>query len=236
MEKHIQLPITRETARTIKSGESCLLSGVIYTARDAAHKRLCELLEAGKPLPFDVKDATIYYVGPTPNKPGHVIGSAGPTTSYRMDAYSPAMIEAGETGMIGKGKRGPAVVDAMKRFGAVYFAAIGGAALTTLVESALAAGSFSVDAVAGATYTSAGFNEALKDVENQAKGIEVVASTETTLTDGTYTATVPSLIDLEGLVNVGEMTLEAAAQPGEGKPREGHSHEGHHHGGHHHHE
>ncbi len=127
MEKHVQLPITRETARTIRSGESCLLSGVIYTARDAAHKRLCELLKEGKPLPFDVKDATIYYVGPTPNKPGHVIGSAGPTTSYRMDAYSPAMIEAGETGMIGKGKRGPAVVDAMKRFGAVYFAAIGGA-------------------------------------------------------------------------------------------------------------
>ena len=127
MEKHVQLPITRETARTIRSGESCLLSGVIYTARDAAHKRLCELLKEGKPLPFDVKDATIYYVGPTPSKPGHVIGSAGPTTSYRMDAYSPAMIEAGETGMIGKGKRGPAVVDAMKRFGAVYFAAIGGA-------------------------------------------------------------------------------------------------------------
>jgi fumarate hydratase subunit beta len=127
MERKIQLPITREIARTIRSGESCLLSGVIYTARDAAHKRLCELLKEGKPLPFDVKDATIYYVGPTPNKPGHVIGSAGPTTSYRMDAYSPAMIEAGETGMIGKGKRGPAVVDAMKRFGAVYFAAIGGA-------------------------------------------------------------------------------------------------------------
>ena len=98
MERHIQLPITRETARTIKSGESCLLSGVIYTARDAAHKRLCELLEAGKPLPFDVKDATIYYVGPTPAKPGQVIGSAGPTTSYRMDAYSPMMIAAGETG------------------------------------------------------------------------------------------------------------------------------------------
>ena len=127
MEKHIQLPITRETARTIHSGESCLLSGIIYTARDAAHKRLCELLEAGKPLPFDVKDATIYYVGPTPAKPGQVIGSAGPTTSYRMDAYSPAMIEAGETGMIGKGKRSPAVIEAMKRHGAVYFAAIGGA-------------------------------------------------------------------------------------------------------------
>lgn len=127
MERKIQLPITRETARTIKSGESCLLSGVIYTARDAAHKRLCELLKDGKPLPFDVKDATIYYVGPTPAKPGQVIGSAGPTTSYRMDAYSPAMIAAGETGMIGKGKRSAEVVAAMKEHGAVYFAAIGGA-------------------------------------------------------------------------------------------------------------
>ncbi len=127
MERKIQLPITRETARTIKSGESCLLSGVIYTARDAAHKRLCELLKDGKPLPFDVRDATIYYVGPTPAKPGQVIGSAGPTTSYRMDAYSPAMIAAGETGMIGKGKRSAEVVVAMKEHGAVYFAAIGGA-------------------------------------------------------------------------------------------------------------
>lgn len=127
MERKIQLPITREIARTIQSGESCLLSGVIYTARDAAHKRLCELLKDGKPLPFDVKDATIYYVGPTPAKPGQVIGSAGPTTSYRMDAYSPAMIAAGETGMIGKGKRNAEVVAAMKEHGAVYFAAIGGA-------------------------------------------------------------------------------------------------------------
>ena len=127
MERKIQLPITRETARTIKSGESCLLSGVIYTARDAAHKRLCELLKEGKPLPFDEKDATIYYVGPTPAKPGQVIGSAGPTTSYRMDAYSPAMIAAGETGMIGKGKRNAEVVAAMKQYGAVYFAALGGA-------------------------------------------------------------------------------------------------------------
>lgn len=127
MEKLIQLPITRETARTIKSGDACLLTGVIYTARDAAHKRLCALLDEGKPLPFDVKDATIYYVGPTPAKPGQVIGSAGPTTSYRMDAYSPKMIAAGETGMIGKGKRNAEVVEAMKRHGAVYFAAIGGA-------------------------------------------------------------------------------------------------------------
>ena len=127
MEKKIQLPITRESARQIKSGDACLLSGTIYTARDAAHKRLCELLAQGKPLPFDVKDATIYYVGPTPAKPGQVIGSAGPTTSYRMDAYSPKMIAAGETGMIGKGKRNAEVVEAMKRHGAVYFAAIGGA-------------------------------------------------------------------------------------------------------------
>ena len=105
MERHITLPLTREEARTIKSGEQLLLSGVIYTARDAAHKRLCELVEKGEPLPFDVKNATIYYVGPTPAKPGQVIGSAGPTTSYRMDAYSPTLIREGETGMIGKGNR-----------------------------------------------------------------------------------------------------------------------------------
>ena len=127
MEKRIQLPITRETARTIKAGEACLLSGVIYTARDAAHKRLVELVDKGEPLPFDIKDATIYYVGPTPAKPCKVIGSAGPTTSYRMDAYSPTLIREGETGMIGKGKRSDEVVAAMKEYGAVYFAAIGGA-------------------------------------------------------------------------------------------------------------
>lgn len=127
MEKRITLPLTREMARTIKSGDACLLSGVIYTARDAAHKRLVELVESGKPLPFDIKDATIYYVGPTPAKPGQVIGSAGPTTSYRMDAYSPILIREGETGMIGKGKRGSEVISAMKEYGAVYFAAIGGA-------------------------------------------------------------------------------------------------------------
>lgn len=138
MERKIKLPITRETARTIKSGESCLLSGVIYTARDAAHKRLVELLEKGEKLPFDIENATIYYVGPTPAKPGTVIGSAGPTTSYRMDAYSPALIAAGETGMIGKGKRGNEVVEAMKKHGAVYFAAIGGAGalLSSCIKSA----------------------------------------------------------------------------------------------------
>ncbi|MBR6554818.1 MAG: Fe-S-containing hydro-lyase [Clostridia bacterium] len=119
-------PFDRETARTLKSGDSVLLSGVIYTARDAAHKRLCELVAAGKELPLDMQGATIYYVGPTPAKEGQPIGSAGPTTSYRMDAYSPTLIAQGETGMIGKGKRGPEVVAAMKEHGAVYFGAIGG--------------------------------------------------------------------------------------------------------------
>ena len=122
----LNTPLTRETARELKAGDSCLISGVIYTARDAAHKRLCELVAAGKELPFDVKDSIIYFVGPTPAKPGQAIGSAGPTTSYRMDAYSPVLIEQGLTGMIGKGKRGTEVVEAMKSHGAVYFGAIGG--------------------------------------------------------------------------------------------------------------
>ena len=122
----IKAPFSREEARKLKSGDSCLLSGVIYTARDAAHKRLCELLEQGKELPFDIKDSVIYFVGPTPAKPGEVIGSAGPTTSYRMDAYSPMLIAQGQTGMIGKGKRSDEVVAAMKEYGAVYFGAIGG--------------------------------------------------------------------------------------------------------------
>ena len=122
----ITTPLTREKVKTLKAGDSCLISGVIYTARDAAHKRLCELVAEGKPLPMDVKDSIIYFVGPTPAKPGQAIGSAGPTTSYRMDAYSPILIEQGQTGMIGKGKRGPEVIDAMKEHGAVYFGAIGG--------------------------------------------------------------------------------------------------------------
>ena len=122
----ITTPLTREKVATLKAGDSCLISGVIYTARDAAHKRLCELVDAGKEMPLDVTDAIIYFVGPTPAKPGQAIGSAGPTTSYRMDAYSPTLIREGLTGMIGKGKRGPEVVDAMKTHGAVYFGAIGG--------------------------------------------------------------------------------------------------------------
>ena len=122
----INTPLTQEAARTLRAGDSCLISGVIYTARDAAHKRLCELVAAGKELPLDIKDSIIYFVGPTPAKPGQAIGSAGPTTSYRMDAYSPTLISLGLTGMIGKGKRGPEVVNAMKEHGAVYFGAIGG--------------------------------------------------------------------------------------------------------------
>lgn len=122
----IKSPLSREDARSLRVGDSCLISGVIYAARDAAHKRLCELIEQGKELPVDLKDSVIYFVGPTPEKPDQVIGSAGPTTSYRMDAYSPYLIEKGLTGMIGKGKRGPEVIAAMKQHGAVYFGAIGG--------------------------------------------------------------------------------------------------------------
>jgi len=122
----ITAPLSREKARQLKAGDSCLISGVIYTARDAAHKRLCELAAQGKPFPMEMQDAVIYFVGPTPAKEGQAIGSAGPTTSYRMDAYSPTLIAHGQTGMIGKGKRGPEVIAAMKEHGAVYFGAIGG--------------------------------------------------------------------------------------------------------------
>ena len=122
----IKTPLTREDLKKLKAGDSCLITGTIYTARDAAHKRLCDLIAQGKELPLDIKDSIIYYVGPTPEKPGQAIGSAGPTTSYRMDAYSPQLIALGQTGMIGKGKRGPEVIEAMKKHGAVYFGAIGG--------------------------------------------------------------------------------------------------------------
>lgn len=122
----LQTPLTREKARSLKSGDRCLITGTIYTARDAAHKRLCELVAQGKELPMEILDSIIYFVGPTPAKPGQAIGSAGPTTSYRMDAYSPTLISIGQTGMIGKGKRSAEVVDAMKTHGAVYFGAIGG--------------------------------------------------------------------------------------------------------------
>lgn len=127
MEKRITTPLTLEKTKDLRCGDNVLISGTIYTGRDAAHKRLVELLAQGRDLPLDVKDAIIYYVGPAPAQPGKVIGSAGPTTSYRMDAYAPALLDIGLKGMIGKGKRSPEVIEAMKRNGAVYFGAIGGA-------------------------------------------------------------------------------------------------------------
>lgn len=128
MEKRIVTPLTHDKLKELKAGDTVLLSGYIYTARDAAHKKLFELLNEGKELPFDVRDQVIYYVGPTPAKVGQPIGSAGPTTSYRMDAYAPMLIEHGLTGMIGKGIRSKEVINAMIKHGAVYFASIGGAA------------------------------------------------------------------------------------------------------------
>lgn len=127
MAKQITTPLTKEVLESLKIGDQVLLSGTIYTARDAAHARLVKALDNNEKLPFDVKDQVIYYVGPTPAKPGQVFGSAGPTTSYRMDAYTPRMLDEGLVGMIGKGKRSQEVKDAMKGR-AVYFAAIGGAA------------------------------------------------------------------------------------------------------------
>ncbi|MBP3413162.1 MAG: Fe-S-containing hydro-lyase [Oscillospiraceae bacterium] len=126
MAMKLTAPLNEAEARKLRAGDSVLLSGVIYTARDAAHKRLCELVAQGKELPFPIEDAMIYFVGPTPAKEGQAIGSAGPTTSYRMDAYSPILIREGLRGMIGKGKRGTEVVAAMQEHGAVYFGAIGG--------------------------------------------------------------------------------------------------------------
>ncbi|AHF07980.1 Fe-S-containing hydro-lyase [Desulfitobacterium metallireducens] len=122
----IETPLTHEKLAQLKTGDNVLISGVIYTGRDAAHKKMVEALDRGEELPFDVKDQVIFFVGPTPPKPGQVIGSSGPTTSYRMDAYSPTLIERGLTGMIGKGLRSEEVIAAMKKYGAVYFGAIGG--------------------------------------------------------------------------------------------------------------
>ena len=120
-------PLSDEDVTKLKAGDIVYLSGKIYTARDAAHKRLVDLIEKGEELPFDLKGSVIYFVGPTPPKPGEPIGSAGPTTSYRMDSYSPILIEHGQKGMIGKGKRNQAVKDACKEHKAVYFGATGGA-------------------------------------------------------------------------------------------------------------
>ena len=127
MDRHITLPITKVIAESLTSGDYVYLDGQMYVARDAAHKRMMEVLDRGEELPIPIKDATIYYVGPTPAKPGQVIGSAGPTTSGRMDAYAPTMMSVGARGMIGKGARLPEVVDAMKKYSGVYFGAIGGA-------------------------------------------------------------------------------------------------------------
>lgn len=123
----IKTPLTEKTIERLPAGTRVLIDGILYTARDAAHQRLYRLLEQGKELPFDINGAIIYYVGPTPPKPGHVIGSAGPTSSYRMDAYTPELIRNGLRGMIGKGARDKSVKDAMSQYKAVYFAATGGA-------------------------------------------------------------------------------------------------------------
>ena len=122
----VTIPIEENLLLSLKAGERVLLSGTIYTARDAAHKRMSEALEKGEDLPFNIEGQTIYYVGPTPAKPGQVIGSAGPTTSGRMDKYTPSLLDRGLKGMIGKGYRSKEVIDSMKKNKAVYFAAIGG--------------------------------------------------------------------------------------------------------------
>jgi fumarate hydratase subunit beta len=127
MVKKVTLPLTAAPLEGHRAGDQVRLSGVMYTARDIAHKRLVADLEQGKPLPFNIKGQTIYYMGPSPARPGQPIGAAGPTTSGRMDIYSPCLMAAGLKGMIGKGRRSPEVRDAMKKYKAVYFAAIGGA-------------------------------------------------------------------------------------------------------------
>lgn len=124
----LTLPLSKEEALALRAGDTMLLSGHLYTGRDAAHKRLIALLDEGKPLPVDLRGETIYYVGPAPARPGHAVGPAGPTTSYRMDAYTPQLLALGLRAMIGKGKRSQAVIDAMRANGAVYFGATGGAA------------------------------------------------------------------------------------------------------------
>ena len=126
MEKHIEIPTTDEIIKELRSGDMLYLTGTIYTARDAAHKRMYETLNEGGQLPYDIEGSFVYYLGPTPAKPGQVIGSAGPTTSSRMDKYTPLLLSKGLKGMIGKGKRSPEVVDAIVKNGAVYCAAIGG--------------------------------------------------------------------------------------------------------------
>lgn len=127
MDKHLNVPFDRNMAKTLCAGDYVYLTGIIYTARDAAHKRMQEAIDANNELPFDIKDQIIYYMGPSPAREGRCIGSAGPTTASRMDKYAPTLLDLGLIGMIGKGKRKQEVKDAMIRNGAVYFAAVGGA-------------------------------------------------------------------------------------------------------------
>lgn len=127
MDRHISVPLEKETAYSLHAGDYVYLTGTIYTARDAAHKRMQEALDRGEKLPLDIKNSVIYYMGPSPARPGKTIGSAGPTTASRMDKYAPSLLDLGLMGMIGKGKRNQAVIDAIVRNGAVYFAAVGGA-------------------------------------------------------------------------------------------------------------
>lgn len=127
MDKHITAPISDEDAKELRAGDYVYITGTIYTARDAAHKRMAEALAAGEPLPIDMKNNIIYYMGPSPAREGRPIGSAGPTTASRMDKYAPDLLDLGLKGMIGKGKRSQAVIDGIVRNGAVYFAAVGGA-------------------------------------------------------------------------------------------------------------
>ncbi|MBQ7715073.1 MAG: Fe-S-containing hydro-lyase [Clostridia bacterium] len=127
MERHVTTPITKECAAQLRAGDTVYITGEMYVARDAAHKRLYELISAGKPLPVDLTDETVYYMGPSPAREGRVIGSAGPTTSSRMDKYTPSLLALGLRAMIGKGRRSDEVKAAMAEHGAVYFAAIGGA-------------------------------------------------------------------------------------------------------------
>ena len=127
MDRHITLPITKEIAESLTSGDYVYLDGQMYVARDAAHKRMMEVLDRGEELPIPIKDATIYYMGPSPERPGQVIGSAGPTTASRMDKYAPTLLNLGLKGMVGKGKRTQEVQDAVVKNQALYFAAVGGA-------------------------------------------------------------------------------------------------------------
>ena len=127
MEKHIKAPLNREEIKNLKSGDYVYISGTIYTARDAAHKRMYEALQNGENLPIDIKDQVIYYMGPSPAREGRPIGSAGPKTSSRMDKYAPQLLDLGLAGMIGKGKRSQSVIDGIVRNDAIYFAAVGGA-------------------------------------------------------------------------------------------------------------